>query len=75
MHPFCQSGIEVDGRGMTMSCSGDRSRLAWTKSASIRPPAGISAERGQRGVAVTLEYLRALEPHRGVFRFRQDALQ
>ena len=33
------------------------------------------AERGQRGVAVTLEYLRALEPHRGVFRFRQDALQ
>lgn len=33
------------------------------------------AERGQRGVAVTLEYLRALEPNCGVFRFRQDALQ
>jgi hypothetical protein len=33
------------------------------------------AECGQRGVAATLEYLRALEGHRGALRFRQDALQ
>ncbi len=33
------------------------------------------AECGQRGVAATLEYLRALEAHRGALRFRQNALQ
>jgi hydroxymethylpyrimidine pyrophosphatase-like HAD family hydrolase len=33
------------------------------------------AECGQRGVAATLEYLRALESHSGALRFRQDALR
>ncbi|MHB8884379.1 MAG: sucrose-6-phosphate hydrolase [Methylovirgula sp.] len=33
------------------------------------------AERGQRGVAATLEYLRALEAYHNALRFRQDALQ